>query len=63
MSSTNTVAFVGLEQPDDVLDRHRLSGARITDDDHRLALVDVEGEPFEDLLRAEGLVNVVELDH
>ena len=57
------LARVGLEQSDDVLDRDRLSGARIADDDHRLALVDLEGEAVEDALGAEGLVDVVELNH
>ena len=38
------LAGVGLEQADDVLDRDGLAGARVADDDHRLALGDVEGE-------------------
>ena len=57
------LARVGLEQSDDVLDRDRLSGARVADDDHRLALGDVEGEALEDALGAEGFVDVDELDH
>ena len=46
-----------------MLDRDRLSGARVADDDHRLALGDVEREALEDALGAEGFVDVVELDH
>ena len=57
------LAGIGLEQADDVLDRDRLSGARIADDHHRLALGNVEGEAVEDALGTEGLVDVLELDH
>ncbi len=56
-------AAVGLEQTHNVLDRHRLARARITDDDHRLAFLHVEREALEDFLLAEGLVDVLELDH
>ena len=57
------LARVGLEQSDDVLDRHGLAGAGIADDDHGLALGHVEGEALEHALGAEGLVDVLELDH
>src|SRR5688572_8289258 len=49
---------VGLEQPDDVLDRDRLARARVPDDDHRLAFDHVERETGEDAFRAEALVDV-----
>ena len=52
---------VGLEQADDVLDRDGFSGARVADDDHRLAFDDVEGEALEHLLGAEGFVDVDQL--
>ena len=54
---------VRLEQADDVLDGDGFPGARVADDDHRLALVHVEGESFEHALRAEGFVDVDQLDH
>jgi hypothetical protein len=46
-----------------VLDRNRLSRPRVTDDRHRLAFEHIEGEPFEDTLRAEGFVDVDEANH
>src|SRR2546423_2667168 len=54
---------IRLQQPDDVLDRDRFTAAREADKDHGFALVDFEGEAFEDLFRAEGFVDVDELDH
>ena len=54
---------VGLEQADDVFDRDRLSRARVADDDHRLTLLDVEGEALQHVLRAERFVDVDETDH
>ena len=57
------VALIGLEEPDDMLDGHRLAGPRIADDDHRLPLFDLEGEAAQDLVRAERLMDVVEADH
>src|SRR5690606_5980565 len=56
-------ALVRLEQADDVLDGDRLARPRETDDDHRLALVDLEREAAEDIVGAEGLVQVLEDDH
>ena len=46
-----------------MLDRHRFSGARVTDDHHRLAFVDVERESLENFLCAKGFVDVNEADH
>src|SRR6185503_8313859 len=57
------VAGIRLEQSDYVLDRNRLSGAGIADDDHGLAVVHVEREALQHALGAEGLVDVHEPDH
>src|SRR5262249_19970306 len=57
------LASIRLEQSDDVFDRDRLAGARISDDDDRLAFCHLEGKSFEDLLRAERLVDVDETNH
>jgi len=54
---------VRLEETHDVLDGHGLSGAGISDDDHRLPLGHVEGEAVKDALGAEAFVDVLELDH
>ena len=54
---------IGLEQSDNVLDRNRLSGPRIADEGHSLALLDFEREALEHLFGAEGFVNVDQLDH
>src|ERR1700738_3599724 len=56
-------AAIGLEQPDDVLDRYRLAAPREADEDHGLALVYLEGKTFEDFFRAEGFVDIDQLDH
>ena len=56
-------AAVGHEEPNDMLDRHRLSGAGIADDDHRFALFHVEGKALQDFFWAERLIDVVEADH
>ena len=50
---------IRLQQPDDVLDGHGLSGAGIADDDHRLALGDVEGEAIEDALGTERFLDAL----
>ena len=57
------VAGVRLEQPDNVLDGDGFAAAGEADDDHRLAFHDIERETFEDVLRAERLVDVAERDH
>src|SRR5678815_4609657 len=44
---------MGLQESDDVLDRHGLAGARVADDDHRFALDDIEGETGEHAFGAE----------
>ena len=54
-SSTHDLARIGLEQADDVLDRDGFSGAGVADDDHRLALDDVEREALEDVLGPKAL--------
>ncbi len=56
------VALVGVEQADDVLDAHRLAGARWAEDHRHLALGDPEVEPAQHAVGAEGLVHVDELD-
>src|SRR4029450_10915415 len=56
-------AAVRLQEPDDVLDRDRLAGARIADDDHRLTLDDIERETGKHTFSAERFVDVDELDH
>src|SRR5690606_15572925 len=53
---------VRLQQPHDVLDRHGFSGTGRSDDHHRLAVLDVQREPLEHPLGAEGLVNVSKVD-
>jgi hypothetical protein len=55
--------LVGIQEPHDMLDRHRLPRAGEPDDDHRLSLLDLEGEAAEDLVVAEGFVDVFEDDH
>ena len=57
------LALIGLEQPDDVLDRDRLARARESNDYDSLTLGDVESEPLQHALRPEGFVDVDEFDH
>ena len=52
---------VGFEQPHDVLDEHRLSGAAGPDQHGGLARGDREIDPSQDMMCAELLVNVHEL--
>ena len=56
-------AAVGLEQPDDVFDRHRLPRPGVADDDHGLTLDDVESEAVEHALGSEAFVDVDQLNH
>ena len=54
---------IRFQQSNDVLDRDRFAAPREPDEDHGLSLVDFEGESFEDLLWAEGFVDVDEFYH
>ena len=56
------VALVGVEQADHVLDADRLAGARRAEDHRDLALGQAHVQAAEDLVAAEGLVDVDELD-
>src|SRR5256885_1758975 len=51
------------QQRDDVLQRDTLPRARAADNHHRLAVGDVERHVDEHLLLAEGLVEMLKLDH
>src|SRR2546426_9933680 len=57
------VSGIGLQQPHHVLQGHALAGARVPDDDHSLLVGHRQGEAGEHRLRAEALVQVLELDH
>ncbi len=57
------LAAVGVQQADQVLDEHTLADARRADDEEHLAVADVEADVVEDRCRAEGLLDVLELDH
>ena len=56
------VALVGVEQPDDVLDAHRLAGAGGAEDHRHLAFGDTEVQTAQHAVGAERLVHVDELD-
>ena len=56
------LALVVGEDAEDALQRHRLAGAGAADDDEALAGHDRERDAGEDLLVAEGLADVAELD-
>src|SRR3954447_15505022 len=56
------VALVGVEQPDHVLDAHGLAGARRPQDHRDLALGDAHVEAAQDLVAAERLMHLDELD-
>ena len=56
------VALVGVEQADHVLDADRLAGARRAEDHRDLALGDAHVQAAQDLVAAERLVDVDELD-
>ena len=56
------VALVGVEQADHVLDADRLAGARRAEDHRDLVLGDAHVEAAQDLVAAERLVDVDELD-
>ena len=56
------VAVVGVEQADHVLDAHGLAGARRAEDHRDLALGDAHVQAAQDLVAAERLVDVDELD-
>ena len=56
------VALVGVQQPDHVLDAHRLAGARGPEDHRDLPLGDAHVQAAQDLVAPEGLVHVDELD-
>ncbi len=55
-------AGVGLQQPDDVLQEHALARPRGADDDHRLALGDVEVDAVQHHLGAERLLETPDGD-
>ena len=56
------VAVVGVEQPDHVLDAHGLAGARRAEDHRDLPLGDAHVQAAQDLVAAERLVHLDELD-
>src|SRR5204863_1899798 len=56
------LAFVGRDQPDQRLDRHRLAHARRADDEHHLARLDAQIHAAQHLLAGEGLAHAAELD-
>src|SRR5215217_4770729 len=56
------VALVGIEQPDHVLDADRLAGAGRAEDHRDLVVGDAEVEAAKDLVAAERLVHLDELD-
>jgi hypothetical protein len=55
------VALIGIQQADHVLDAHRLPGARGPEDHRDLPLGDAHVQAAQDLVAAEGLVDVDEL--
>src|SRR4029077_13980615 len=57
------VPGIGLQQPHYMLQRDALPGPRGADDHHRLGVRHDQREADEHGLRAEGLVQVLELDH
>src|SRR2546426_12837698 len=57
------ISGIGLQQPHDVLQGHALAGARVPDDDHRLLVRHRERDAGEYELRAEALLEILELDH
>ena len=61
-SSTMTRPGVGRLEAEHVPQRDRLAGARAAEDHQHLAAVDLQARAAQDLLRAVGLVHVLELD-
>jgi len=57
------LAMVGLQEADDVSERHALADSTATDDHEGLTPFDLEVEPFQDGAGAERLVEVLEMNH
>ena len=56
-------ALVGLEEPDDVLERDALAGAGASEHHQRLAFVEHQVDATQHVEVAEGLVDASQLDH
>src|SRR5688500_5086125 len=56
------MSAIRLQQSDDVLQRHALSGPRSADDDQRFTGLDIDGEIAQHDLSVEGLVEMLERD-
>src|SRR5206468_3149256 len=63
LTVNDDVAGIGVQQSDDVLQRHTLARAGVADDDHGLRVANLELEPSQHLLAIERLVQVLEFDH
>ena len=53
---TRIVPLSGVDEAEDAFQRHGFAGAGAADDDHRLALGDLEIDPAQDLFGAKGLM-------
>jgi hypothetical protein len=52
-----------VEQADDAFDENALAGSTSPDDHHGFAAFDLQIRPAQDMVLAEGLINVLDLDH